>query len=180
MKLRIPVSANSKVRPLSSMSLLLGALLVVQGCGTTEKEPEPVVNVQVTPVKHGSIAQTISADAVVYPLEQAVITPKITSTIHKFHVQRGTRVKQGQLWRNWKTRIWQARRSRARENLNKPRLATRPRPKRVSLNRFRKPNSMPLQPRRGSTRRKKYMTLAKNCMSRELYLVATWIPPMLH
>jgi multidrug efflux pump subunit AcrA (membrane-fusion protein) len=81
----------------SGTFLLLGALSLLQGCGTTEKAQEPVVTVQVTPVKHGPISQTISADAVVYPLEQAVITPKITSTIHKFLVQRGAHVKQGQL-----------------------------------------------------------------------------------
>jgi multidrug efflux pump subunit AcrA (membrane-fusion protein) len=40
---------------------------------------------------------TVSAEAVVSPLEQAMITPKITSTIKKFHVQRGSRVKKGQL-----------------------------------------------------------------------------------
>jgi multidrug efflux pump subunit AcrA (membrane-fusion protein) len=34
---------------------------------------------------------------VVYPLEQAILTPKITSTIAKFYVQRGSKVKQGQL-----------------------------------------------------------------------------------
>jgi multidrug efflux pump subunit AcrA (membrane-fusion protein) len=33
----------------------------------------------------------------VYPLQQAVITPKITSTIKKFYVQRGSHVKQGQI-----------------------------------------------------------------------------------
>ncbi len=40
---------------------------------------------------------TVSAEAVVSPLEQAVITPKITSTIKKFYVQRGSQVKEGQL-----------------------------------------------------------------------------------
>jgi multidrug efflux pump subunit AcrA (membrane-fusion protein) len=77
--------------------LLVCATALLYGCGTSEKEPEPIVAVEISPAKHGSIAQTISAQAVVFPLEQAVITPKITSTIHKFHVQRGARVKQGQL-----------------------------------------------------------------------------------
>ncbi len=56
-----------------------------------------MVAVQVTPARRGPIEQTVSADAVVYPLQQAIITPKITSTIRKFYVQRGTSVKQGQL-----------------------------------------------------------------------------------
>jgi HlyD family secretion protein len=67
------------------------------GCGGAEKEPEPIVAVQVTPAKRGPIALTVSADAVLFPLEQAVITPKISSTISKFYVQRVSHVKQGQL-----------------------------------------------------------------------------------
>ena len=82
-------------------SLTVGAIsalaVALIGCGTTEKEPETVVTVQVAPASRGLIEQTVSAEAVVYPLEQAVISPKITSTIRKFHVQRGSRVKQGQL-----------------------------------------------------------------------------------
>jgi HlyD family secretion protein len=77
--------------------LLLFGILVLQGCTTAEKEPEPVVNVQTTPAKRGPIALTISAEAVVSPLQQAVITPKITSTIKKFNVQRGSHVKEGQV-----------------------------------------------------------------------------------
>ena len=79
---------------LAAVSLFVFALI---GCGGSEKEPETVVTVQVTPATRGAIEQTVSAEAVVFPLQQAVITPKITSTIRKFYVQRGSRVKQGQL-----------------------------------------------------------------------------------
>jgi len=77
--------------------LSLCGIALLEGCRAAEKEPEPVVAVQVAPAKRGPIEQTVSAEAVVFPLQQAVITPKITSTIRKFYVQRGTRVKQGQL-----------------------------------------------------------------------------------
>ena len=72
-------------------------LMILGGCGTNEKEKEPVVSVQTTPAARGPISQVITAEAVVYPLQQANVAPKITSTIKKFYVQRGTRVKQGQL-----------------------------------------------------------------------------------
>lgn len=75
---------------------LAGALLL-HGCGGAEKEPTPLVAVQVTPAKRGPIDLEVSADAVVYPLQQAILTPKITSTIAKFYVQRGSKVKQGQV-----------------------------------------------------------------------------------
>jgi HlyD family secretion protein len=95
MNLRIPAPANSHLLRLSLLVLCAAALL--DGCSSSEKEPESLVAVQVTPAKRGPIAETVSAEAVVFPLEQAVITPKITSTIRKFHVQRGAHVKQGQL-----------------------------------------------------------------------------------
>ncbi|MFI5105212.1 MAG: efflux RND transporter periplasmic adaptor subunit, partial [Terriglobales bacterium] len=76
---------------------MAAALLLLGGCGKAEKEKEPVVSVQVTPAQRGPISQVISSEAVVFPLEQATVSPKITSTIKKFHVQRGARVKKGQL-----------------------------------------------------------------------------------
>lgn len=76
--------------PLCGMTLL-------NGCGSAEKEQEPIVAVQTTPARRGPIELTVSAEAVVYPLEQAIITPKITSTISKFYVQRGSPVRKGQL-----------------------------------------------------------------------------------
>ena len=73
-----------------------GLLSWLQGCSSAEKEPEPEVTVQTTPVKRGPIELEVTAQAVVSPLQQAIITPKITSTIKKFYVQRGSKVKAGQ------------------------------------------------------------------------------------
>ena len=52
---------------------------------------------QVQPAKRSEISETVSTEAVEFPVEQAVITPKITSTIKTFKVQRGSRVHKGQL-----------------------------------------------------------------------------------
>ncbi|MBZ5701623.1 MAG: efflux RND transporter periplasmic adaptor subunit [Acidobacteriia bacterium] len=80
------------------LACALAALLAaMSGCGSQEKEKEPVVSVQTTPAQRGPISRIISAEAVVYPLQQAVITTKITSTVSKFLVQRGSAVRQGQL-----------------------------------------------------------------------------------
>ncbi|HUN60670.1 MAG TPA: efflux RND transporter periplasmic adaptor subunit [Candidatus Sulfotelmatobacter sp.] len=97
MKARTQRLLANRCSPLPAAALALCAVAVLQGCGSTEKEPEPVVAVQVAPAKKDSISKTVSSEAVVYPLEQAVITPKITSTIHKFYVQRGSHVKKGEL-----------------------------------------------------------------------------------
>jgi multidrug efflux pump subunit AcrA (membrane-fusion protein) len=75
----------------------MAALLVAAGCAQQEKEKEPEVSVQTTPAQQGPIAQSVSAEVVIFPLEQATVAPKITSTVKKFFVQRGARVKKGQL-----------------------------------------------------------------------------------
>ncbi len=77
--------------------VIVSGLLLASGCSKTEKEKEPVVSVQTTPVKRAPISQSVSAQAVVYPLQQATVSPKITSTVKQFLVQRGSRVKKGQL-----------------------------------------------------------------------------------
>jgi len=71
--------------------------LLLAGCSHAEKEQEPLVSVQVTPAERGHISQIISSEAVVFPLEQAIISPKITAPITDFKVQRGSHVKKGQL-----------------------------------------------------------------------------------
>jgi HlyD family secretion protein len=84
-------------RSMTLFSVITAMLCGASGCSKAEKEKEPVVTVQSAPAQRGLISQVISVEAVVYPLEQATIAPKITSTIKRFHVQRGSRVKKGQL-----------------------------------------------------------------------------------
>jgi HlyD family secretion protein len=88
--------ASTLARTVMEFSALL-ALVALSGCGSPEKEKEPVVTVQVTPAEKATISQFITAQAVVFPLKQATVSPKITSTIVDFKVQRGSRVKKGQL-----------------------------------------------------------------------------------
>ena len=78
-------------------AVLAALVYVCGGCGGQAKEKEPMVSVQTTPAQRATIAQLVSVDAVVFPLEQATVAPKITSNVKKFYVQRGTRVKKGQL-----------------------------------------------------------------------------------
>src|SRR5215467_11103310 len=66
-------------------------------CSQKEQEVTPEVSVQVAPAKVGDVSQIVLAEAVVFPLQQAVVTPKITSTIKAFLVQRGAHVHKGQL-----------------------------------------------------------------------------------
>jgi HlyD family secretion protein len=79
---------------------LLACLLLasaVMACGKKEKESEPVVPVKVSPAIRGSIRNIITVDAILYPRDQANIMPKISAPVKRVLVNRGDRVKQGQL-----------------------------------------------------------------------------------
>jgi HlyD family secretion protein len=71
-------------------------LLLLTGC-KKEAAPETVVNVQAEHPERGAIAEHTLADAVLAPQAQAALTPKITAPVRKFFVQRGNRVKAGEL-----------------------------------------------------------------------------------
>jgi len=87
-------------RTSSRLSLLLpfmASVFFAAGCSSKEPEVVPEVSVQVAPARTGDVSQMVGAEAVVFPLQQAVIAPKITSTIRSFEVQRGAHVHQGQV-----------------------------------------------------------------------------------
>src|ERR1700754_2137038 len=82
-----------------SAGLIFTALLLIPaiGCSKPTAEREPIVTVQVVQVKQTSIEKTLTTEAVLFPLQQAAITPKISAPVKKFYVNRGSRVKAGQL-----------------------------------------------------------------------------------
>jgi HlyD family secretion protein len=97
MKPTISITFAFLRRWLSLFGALAALLCTASGCSKAEKEKEPVVSVQTTPVRRAPISQVVSVEAVVFPLEQATVAPKISSPIKKFYVQRGSRVRKGQL-----------------------------------------------------------------------------------
>ena len=90
-------TCSSGFTPLPVFLFSAALLVSLGGCSQKEQEVTPEVSVQVTPARTGEISQLVTAEAVVFPLQQAVVTPKITSTIKSFAVQRGSRVHKGQL-----------------------------------------------------------------------------------
>jgi HlyD family secretion protein len=80
--------------------LMALSLVAIAGCSKKEAEdnaaPE-AAPVQVAPVRQESIRRVIEADAVLYPLDQSSVMPKISAPVQKFFVNRGDHVKAGQL-----------------------------------------------------------------------------------
>ena len=83
---------------MSKMRVLVFSACLLAGCSKkAEKEAEPIVPVQVTEVKLDSIRRIVTADAVLYPRNQASVVPKISAPVTKINVNRGDHVKEGQL-----------------------------------------------------------------------------------
>jgi HlyD family secretion protein len=73
------------------------AVVFSSACSGGAKEAEPSVPVQIVTVEKATLQQTVSADAVLFPLAQSALVPKISAPVQKFLVNRGSRVRAGQL-----------------------------------------------------------------------------------
>jgi HlyD family secretion protein len=82
----------------TSAAGFLSLALFLPGCkSASDTEAAPLVTVQAEKPEIGTVSEHIMADATLSPLAQAAISPKITAPVHAFYVQRGSKVKAGQL-----------------------------------------------------------------------------------
>jgi HlyD family secretion protein len=84
--------------PVSAALIALVLASLSMGCGQHgESEPEAEVTVQAATVRQTRLDHTITAEGVLYPIQQASIVPKISAPVAKFYVDRGSRVRSGDL-----------------------------------------------------------------------------------
>ncbi len=79
--------------------VLLAALALLAAC-SKEQEPEETElpsPVQVAAARQQAIHRIVEAEAVLYPLHQADIMPKISAPVQQFYANRGDHVQEGQL-----------------------------------------------------------------------------------
>src|ERR1700741_626914 len=81
---------------LSAAVLMIVPVSLLGGC-KKEEAPDVEVSIQAQHPEQGEISIHIIAGAVLSPLAQAAIVPKIAAPVNRFYVQRGTQVKVGQL-----------------------------------------------------------------------------------
>src|SRR5438093_3292740 len=80
--------------------LFLAAEFLLPGCSqkkSEEPEAERVVTVDVAPVLSSAIQLKVNAEALLYPLRPAAIPSKISAPVKRFHVDKGSHVRAGQL-----------------------------------------------------------------------------------
>jgi HlyD family secretion protein len=93
---RVRRHAVSLVAGLIGIAVVAG--MVLSGCSSKEPAEEaPTVTVQVGAAESEPIQRVISADAILYPKDQAAISPKVSAPVAKFYVDRGSKVRAGQL-----------------------------------------------------------------------------------
>ncbi len=91
------MSSGSQKRRVALGAFAVIAIVLCVACAKKEETPEPIVTVQTAPVQRGTIQQIVTSEAILFPIQQAAITPKISAPVKKFYVNRGDRVHQGQL-----------------------------------------------------------------------------------
>lgn len=69
----------------------------IAGCSKKEKEEGPEVTVQAAPATQADISRVVNTEAIIFPIAQSAITPKINAPVKKFYVVRGQKVREGQL-----------------------------------------------------------------------------------
>jgi HlyD family secretion protein len=90
--------ANRTLYAGTTTAVLALIIILSEACSKPEgKEPETVVPVQTASVQKGSIRRILHSQAILFPCDQAAITPKISAPIGRFFVNRGDHVRKGQL-----------------------------------------------------------------------------------
>jgi multidrug efflux pump subunit AcrA (membrane-fusion protein) len=83
------------------LTIGLAAVALLAGCGKKDAaagaEQEPPTHVMVEAAARGAIDRVISADAVLYPINQSNVTSKISAPARRVLVNRGDHVRAGQL-----------------------------------------------------------------------------------
>jgi HlyD family secretion protein len=98
-----PPGPRPTSRSASAAAFLLAAIFLLSACSKKAPaseaagEQEAPTPVTVEPALRGAIDYVVAADAVLYPINQANVTPKISAPVKRVLVNRGDHVRTGQV-----------------------------------------------------------------------------------
>ncbi|PYX34001.1 MAG: efflux RND transporter periplasmic adaptor subunit [Acidobacteria bacterium] len=81
---------------LASLVFLSSLIALFTAC-SKEKAEETAVPVKAATVEKTAIQRIVAADAVLFPLQQSALVPKVSAPVKAFYVNRGAKVHKGQL-----------------------------------------------------------------------------------
>lgn len=81
----------------AALALAATVLFAAAGCNKKDDAPAVEVDVQAATIQKVSMTEHIVASAVLTPLAEAAIAPKVTAPVKAFYAQRGDKVSEGQL-----------------------------------------------------------------------------------
>lgn len=90
-------TCKSPARVLFGLMPVVAAFCLASCSSKSEGEVAPTVTVQVAAAEREAIESRVTADAILFPRDQAAIVPKIAAPVKKFYVDRGSHVKAGQI-----------------------------------------------------------------------------------
>src|SRR5947199_10291872 len=85
------------MKKLLKIACLLISLVALASCSKNSAEAPPAVPVQIVAVQKAVLNQTVTADAILFPLRQSAITATISAPVKATYVWRASRVHKGQL-----------------------------------------------------------------------------------
>jgi len=92
--------------PRCDIDFLAGMIVFFLAACSHEKAAETAVPVKAATVHKTEIPTRREADAVLFPLQQAALVPKISAPVKTFYVNRGAKVRKGQLLAVLETGTW--------------------------------------------------------------------------
>ncbi|HEU5339735.1 efflux RND transporter periplasmic adaptor subunit [Edaphobacter sp.] len=97
MRVTSPTKFDAVRWRLAALIVPVCAAALICGCNGKEAAPTVEVSVEAAHPEVGAISEHIQADATLAPLAQAALSPKISAPVKRFYVQRGAKVKAGEL-----------------------------------------------------------------------------------
>jgi HlyD family secretion protein len=88
--------SGSGIFRLALLGCMLAVVIFATAC-SKEKAEEASVAVKAGAVEKTELQKMVTADAVLFPLQQAALVPKISAPVSKFYVNRGSKVRKGEL-----------------------------------------------------------------------------------
>ena len=153
-----------RVRPSIPLSVIVGVgLLTLISCSKKEQATEPEVSVQAAKADKQPIRLIVRSEAVLFPKNQAAITPKVVAPVKAFYVNRGSRVHEGQLLAVLENRDLAAAETETKGSYHQAEAAYQ---RRLSPRSGKKPSMTSRPPRRPMTHSRRSTTAARSCTTK--------------